>query len=43
VEELQIKAIQTEINNFDDFIIPDVDAAVLEAAAIKYAATFHFA
>jgi hypothetical protein len=43
VEELQIKAIQIEIGNFDDFIIPDVDAQVLEAAAIKYAATFHFA
>jgi outer membrane biosynthesis protein TonB len=43
VEELQIKAIQAEIRSYDDFLIPEANEKVLEAAVIKYAATFHFA
>ena len=42
-EDLQIKAIEEEIENYDNFIIKDVDEEVLEAAAIKFAATFQFA
>ena len=43
VEDLQIKAVEEEIENYDNFIIPDADEEVLQAAAIKYAATFQFA
>lgn len=42
-EELQMKALETEIDNYDNFIIPDIDHDVLDAAAIKFAATFAFA
>ena len=43
VEDLQIKAVEEEIENYDNFIIPNADEQVLQAAAIKYAATFQFA
>lgn len=42
-EDLQIKAIEEEIDNYDNFVIKDVDEELLEAAAIKFAATFQFA
>ena len=41
-EQLQIKAIETELDKYDNFIIEDVDKDVLEAGAIKYAATYRF-
>ncbi|OHS99779.1 hypothetical protein TRFO_33698 [Tritrichomonas foetus] len=42
-EELQMKAVQTEIDNYDNFVIPNVEKEILDAAAIKFAATFQFA
>jgi hypothetical protein len=41
-EELRIKAVQAEISNWDDFLIPDEDPVVLEAAIVKFGATFKF-
>lgn len=41
-ETLQMKAIEAEMDNYDNFVIKDVDNDVLEAAAIKFAATFNF-
>lgn len=42
-EDLQIKAVQNEIDNYENFLIPNADKEVLDAAAIKFAATFDFA
>ena len=42
-EDLQIKAVQREIDNYENFTIPNVDQDVLEAAAIKFAASYSFA
>lgn len=41
-ETMQIKAIENEIDKYENFVIENVDPEVLEAGAIKYAATFEF-
>ncbi|KAH0790176.1 hypothetical protein GPJ56_005912 [Histomonas meleagridis] len=41
--ENKLKELEKEINNYDEFIIPNVDEDVLNAAALKYAATYQFA
>ena len=41
-EQLKIKAVETELDKYDNFIIDGVDKDVIEAAAIKFAATFRF-
>lgn len=41
-ETMQIKAIETEIDKYENFVIEGVDENVLEAGAIRFAATYQF-